>query len=196
MPVLVDLTLDKPLFSRLRQELLLPVSGDILEMGVGTGLNLPCYPEDVKTVYAVDPNDGNLRRLRKRSGPRVEFAAADGASLPYEDEQFDFVVSTWTMCSIENLTAALGEIFRVLRPGGTFLFLEHGLHQEDRIQRWQKRFNPIQKLVGDGCRLDRNYFADIQMAGLQLRNKEVFVIDKMPAFVQTHYRGRAVKPTT
>ena len=156
-PRLCDWVMNDPRMAALRSELLADVGGEVLEIGFGTGLNLPHYPEHVRRITTVDPNPGMNRLARRRiaeGGIAVDQRVLSGEALPFEDGSFDCVVSTWTLCSIPDAGRALGEVHRVLRPGGRFLFLEHGLSEDSRVQRWQRRLNPIQRVLGDGCRLD------------------------------------------
>jgi ubiquinone/menaquinone biosynthesis C-methylase UbiE len=135
----------------LRKQSLRNVSGRVLEIGFGTGLNLPFYPEDVEEVYAVDVNPAMapkaLARIEKVSFP-VQHHVISGEAMPMENDSFDFVVSTFTLCSIAEVEQAIVEIWRVLRPGGRFCFLEHGLSSDPSVASWQKRLNPIQQVLG------------------------------------------------
>src|SRR5262245_5298318 len=158
-PRLCDFVLDTPLLSKQRRELLAHASGDILEIGFGTGLNLAYYPEQVRKVTTVDPNVGMHRLAQKRIKQtrfEIDQRVLTTESLPFGDNKFDCVVSTFTLCSIENVNQALSEVYRVLKPSGRFLFMEHGLSPEPRLQKWQRRLNWLQTRVADGCRLDRN----------------------------------------
>lgn len=157
-PRLCDLGLDRPWVAARRREALERAGGDILEIGFGTGLNLACYPDSVRKITTIDPNVGMHRRARRRveqSGIEVEQHLLRGDQLPFAQETFDCVVSTFTLCSIENVDSALREAFRVLKPGGRFLFLEHGLAPDPNVQAWQRRLNWLERLLADGCRLDR-----------------------------------------
>jgi ubiquinone/menaquinone biosynthesis C-methylase UbiE len=158
-PWLCDFGLDRPNVAEQRRSLLAKAEGEILEIGFGTGLNLAHYPEQIRKITVVDPNTGMRRRARKRfqqSSIEVDYHVLGGERLPFPDRAFDCVVSTFTLCSIENVGGALAEVYRVLRAGGRFLFLEHGLSPELRVQKWQRRLNWLQGRIGDGCRLDRN----------------------------------------
>ncbi len=157
-PRLCDFLLGQRGVARHRRALLASARGDVLEVGFGTGLNLPFYPQAVRQVTAVDPNRGMHRLARRRirqSAVAVVYRPASGEELPFGDAAFDCVVSTFTLCSIDQVARALGEIYRVLRPGGRFLFLEHGLSPEPRVQWWQHRLNRLEMRLADGCRLDR-----------------------------------------
>jgi ubiquinone/menaquinone biosynthesis C-methylase UbiE len=159
VPRLCDFLLNKPLLARHRQELLAGAQGDVLEIGFGTGLNVPYYPERIHKVTAVDPNPGMHRLAQKRikqTGIEVDQQVLSGERLPFEDNRFDCAVSTFTLCSIEDVALALSEVYRVLKSSGRFLFLEHGLSREPKIQKWQRRLNWLQVRLANGCHLDRN----------------------------------------
>jgi ubiquinone/menaquinone biosynthesis C-methylase UbiE len=156
---LCDLLLNRRVVARHRQELLAHAHGDDLEIGFGTGLNLPYYPEGVRKLTTVDPNSGMhllARRRIKESRISVHQRVLSGERLPFEDNTFDCVVSTFTLCSIVGVGEALGEVYRVLKPGTRFLFLEHGLSPEPTVKRWQHRLNWLEMRLANGCRLDRD----------------------------------------
>ena len=156
-PRLCDWVMSDPRMAALRKETLAEVGGEVLEVGFGTGLNLPHYPSGVRRITTVDPNTGMGKLARRRiteSGIVVDQRVLGGEQLPFGDGLFDCVVSTWTLCSIPEIERALAEVYRVLRPGGRFVFLEHGLSDDPTVRRWQRRLNPLQRLVGEGCRLD------------------------------------------
>src|SRR5262245_61908413 len=135
-PRLCDLLMSKSLLTRHRRQLLAGAYGDVLEIGFGTGLNLPYYPKGVHKLTAVDPNPGMHRLAQKRikqAGFEVDPHVVSGERLPFEDSRFDCAVSTFTLCSIKDVAQALSEVYRVLKGGGTFLFLEHGLSPEPRV---------------------------------------------------------------
>jgi ubiquinone/menaquinone biosynthesis C-methylase UbiE len=158
-PRLCELALNTQPVAKHRQELLTQAEGNILEIGFGTGLNLPHYPDCVRRLTVVDPNRGMHRLAQKRIKQRgidIDHRLLSSEQLPFESGVFDCIVSTFTLCSIEDVNRAIGEAYRVLRPGGKFLLLEHGLSPEPGVRRWQRRLNWLQKRIGDGCRLDRN----------------------------------------
>jgi ubiquinone/menaquinone biosynthesis C-methylase UbiE len=180
-PRLCDLLLGRPLIDRYRRELLAHVHGDVLEIGFGTGLNLLHYPESVRKITTVDPNPGMHRLARRRiqaTGIEVDQRLLSGERLPFDENSFDCVVSTFTLCSIGNVEQALSEVCRVLRPDGQFLFLEHGLSPEPAVQKWQHRLNWLERLLADGCQLDRDIkglvaaqpFASLEVAEFHLEN--------------------------
>jgi ubiquinone/menaquinone biosynthesis C-methylase UbiE len=195
-PRLCDFLLNKPLVARLRQELLAAAYGDVLEIGFGTGLNLPHYPERVRKITTVDPNEGMHRLARKRlreSGIEVDQRLLSGEQLPFADNGFDCAVSTFTLCSIENVSQAVGEVYRVLKPGGRFLFLEHGLSPEPRVKKWQHRLNWLQMHLADGCHLDRNMKELVATQPFSSVEVEAFYVEKMPKTHGYVYRGVASK---
>jgi ubiquinone/menaquinone biosynthesis C-methylase UbiE len=160
-PRLMDLSMSGETLAAHRRSLLANTFGRVLEIGFGTGLNLPFYPDAVTQLTTVDNNPGAraiaARRLQKTPPTfEVESQTLSSESLPMADQTFDCVVSTWTLCSISNVTQALQEIYRVLKPGGHFFFVEHGLSDDPKVQVWQNRLNPIQRIVGDGCNFNRN----------------------------------------
>lgn len=158
-PRLLDWSLSLPKLAKYRQELLADVTGEVLKIGFGTGLNLAYYPYSIHKITTVDVNPGMNALANKRisdSGIIVEQLLLSSENLPMPDNTFDSVVSTWTLCSIANVQQALQEVYRVLKPGGRFFFVEHGLSDKPSVQVWQHRLTPIQKVVADGCHLNRD----------------------------------------
>ncbi len=156
-PHLCDRLMSDPRMARLRHDALADVGGEVLGIGFGPGLNLPHYPEHVHRITTVDPKPGMNRLARRRiaeGGIAVDGRLLSGEALPFEDGSLDCGVSTWTLCSISDAGRTLGEVYRVLRPGGRFVFLEHGLSDDPRVRAWQRRLDALQRLLGDGCRLD------------------------------------------
>ena len=154
-----------------RRRVLDGLEGAVVEIGFGSGLNVPLYPLDVTTVYAVDPSSV----ARKLSAPRVdaspvtvEFVGLDGASLPLGEASVDGAVSTFTLCTIPDVASAVREVHRVLRPGGTFHFLEHGLCPDPSVAQWQHRLDGLQQRVAGGCHLDRPIETLVRDAGFEI----------------------------
>jgi ubiquinone/menaquinone biosynthesis C-methylase UbiE len=145
--------------------------GDVVEIGFGSGLNVPLYPGEVTTVYAVDPSlvGRKLSAERVAASPvRVEFVGLNGEDLPLDDASVDTALSTFTLCTIPDAARAVREVYRVLRPGGTFHFLEHGLCPDTGVARWQHRLNGVQRRVAGGCTLDRPIDRLVRDAGFEI----------------------------
>jgi ubiquinone/menaquinone biosynthesis C-methylase UbiE len=182
--------------ARLRREVLAQADGEILEIGFGTGLNLEHYPARVDRLWAVDPNEGMSRLARARieqSRIQVDLRVQTAEELRFGDGRFDCVISTWTLCSIPEPGRAVSEIVRVLRPGGRFLFLEHGLNEDPGVQRWQRTLTPLQRTIADGCRLDLDIQALLQTGSFGEIRMERFHLDRTPRLVGSMYRGVAVR---
>lgn len=183
-------------FHRLRRELLASSHGCVLELGIGTGLNLPHYPETVTELHAVDPAQLLPKTIAARSA-RLSFPVrlqkGTAEALPYGDQQFDYVVSTWTLCTIPNPVLALQEVGRVLKPGGRFVFLEHGRSNNRTIAAWQDRLNPIQNVIGCGCNLNRQIDQMMTQTGLRITWLDRFIMNEVPRLGGEMYRGTATR---
>lgn len=158
--------------AELRHDLLAAAQGRTLELGAGTGLNLDHYPATVDELVLTDPDPHMLTQLRTRvaaSGGRAQIVQAPAEHLPFPDESFDTVVSTWALCTVDDPEQSLAEIRRVLRPGGHLLFLEHVRSEDsERAARWQDRATPFVRRAICGCRPNRRTLATIQASGLQI----------------------------
>lgn len=195
-PRLCDLVMRGEALSRLRRDLLSRVEGEVLEIGVGSGLNLSHYPAGVKKITAVDPNPGMspLAQKRMKAAPApVEHRILGAERLPFGDGAFDSVVSAWTLCSIREVDRALKEVYRVLKPEGRFFFLEHGLSEEPKVQKWQRRLTPLNRRLADGCHLDRNIPSLIEAAGFRIVTLDRFYMEKAPKTFGFLYKGTAVR---
>lgn len=165
----------RPEFTEQRSAALAGVSGRVLELGFGAGLNLPCYPDGVTEVLALEPALLNRRLARERiaaSPIPVTWVGLRGEEIPLERASVDAVTSTWTMCTIPDVARALAEVRRVLRPGGCLHFLEHGLAPDPRVARWQRRLTPFSRFCGGGCHMDRAIDRLIEAAGFRVRGLE------------------------
>jgi ubiquinone/menaquinone biosynthesis C-methylase UbiE len=185
-----------PFVARHRIELLAHASGQVLEIGFGTGLNLACYPTHIRKITAVDPNPGMHRLAQKRfktAGIEVDRRMIRGEQLPFDPSTFDCVVSTFTLCSIENVAQAIAEAYRVLKPGGKFLLLEHGLSREPYIQKWQRRLNWLEMHLADGCHLDRDMKALITAQPFSAVEVNEFYLEQTPKTHGYLYQGIGTK---
>ena len=179
-----------------RKNILKNVSGEVLEIGFGTGLNLPHYPSTVTKLTIIDKNPGMNKQAQGRisaSKIKVDNKVLNGEELPFEDESFDSVVSTFTLCSIQDIDKSLKEIYRALKPEGKFFFQEHGLADDPKIRKWQNRINPLQKVWADGCNLNRDIKFLIEQTGFNLIEFKNYFLEKG---LKTHtfmYEGIACK---
>jgi ubiquinone/menaquinone biosynthesis C-methylase UbiE len=170
LPSAVDLVLSDPVVGDWRRRACRDVSGEVLDVGFGSGRNLPFYGHEVTRVLAIDPSDSGWARARGRIdafGRPVARVGSDGADIPLADATVDAVVTTWTMCSIPDLSAALGEMRRVLRPGGAVHFVEHSLAPDAGVARAQQRIQPFWGRMSGGCHLDRDIPAALTAAGFK-----------------------------
>ena len=188
--------MDKPYIKEGRKNILKNVSGKVLEIGFGTGLNIPHHPPSVTKLTIIDKNPGMNKQAQERisaSKIKVDNKVLNGEELPFEDESFDSVVSTFTLCSIQNIDKSLKEIHRVLKPGGKFFFQEPGLANDPKIRKWQNRINPLQKVWADGCNLNRDIKSLIENNGFSITEFKNYFLEKG---LKTHtfmYEGIACK---
>ena len=179
-----------------RRELLLPIEGEVLEIGFGTGLNIPFYG-NVDVLYALEPNPDiyHLAVERVQHAPfHLRHVQAHAEKLPFADQSLDHVVSTWTLCSIARLDQALAEIYRVLKPTGTLHLVEHVKHPNSvKIQSLQTLLTPIQKRIGDGCHLNRDIERSLQQAKFKFIEKQYFDAEGIPSIAQRMLMARVQK---
>jgi ubiquinone/menaquinone biosynthesis C-methylase UbiE len=183
-------------FHRLRRELLASIHGEVLELGIGTGLNLPHYPKAVIGLDAVDPAQLLPKTITARSAVlpfTVRIQRGTAETLAYAHRRFDYVVSTWTLCTIPDPVLALQEVRRVLKPRGKFLFLEHGRSDNRKLAAWQDRLNPVQNVIGCGCNLNRKIDHLITQSGLTIAHLDRFSMQAVPRLAGEMYRGTATK---
>jgi len=175
LPRLVDRACGTAELSRWRAAVATGLAGTVLEIGFGSGLNMAAYPPEVEMVYAVEPAAVARRMAVRRiaaSKIRVEHVGLRGESIPLDDNTCDGGLSTFTLCTIPDVEQALAEVRRVLRPGARFHFLEHGQSPDASVAVWQRRLEPIQKRLADGCHLTRDPAALVRSAGFEIERLE------------------------
>jgi SAM-dependent methyltransferase len=182
----------------LRRRVCEGLEGEVLEIGFGSGHNVPFYPAAVSAVAAVEPADVAWKlagdRVKASTVP-VRRSGLDGQSLPFADDSFDSAVSTWSLCTIPDVAAALAEVQRVLKPGAQLHFLEHGLAPDEGVRRWQHRLEPLQKRVFGGCHLTRPIAGLLETAGYEITELDVFYEKGAPKFLGADSLGSALPVT-
>jgi ubiquinone/menaquinone biosynthesis C-methylase UbiE len=171
LPRLVDFAMRNRAATRYRSLIVPKACGTVLEIGVGSGLNLPFYGAGVEHLYGLDPSAELLAMAAKKARAiafPIDFIAHASEEIPLEDSSVDTVVMTWTLCSVADPAKALKELRRVIKSGGTLLFVEHGLAPEIRVQAWQQRLNPLWSKLTGGCNLNRKMDHLIRSAGFDL----------------------------
>lgn len=196
-PRILDWSLATAVVRRQRHLTLAPARGEALEVGFGTGLNLPYYPQGVTKLTVLDSERMLARRVATRiAASRIPVSQVQldaSRRLPFEDSSFDTVVTTLTLCSIADARAALVEMRRVLKPEGQYLFLEHGLSDDAKTRRRQNLYNPFQRVVACGCNVNRPIDLMIEEAGFRLAELDRFVMADTPRILGEMYRGIAHK---
>jgi ubiquinone/menaquinone biosynthesis C-methylase UbiE len=197
LPRIINVACGLKAVQPLRQRVCAGLEGEVVEIGFGSGHNIPHYPATVSRVAAVEPADLGWKlaekRLRATQVP-VERSGLDGQRLPFADNSFDSALSTWTLCTIPDAGAALNEVRRVLKPGGTMHFLEHGLAPDEKVRRWQHRLDPLEQRLFGGCHLTRQPVELLKAAGFEIREVDVFYEDGAPKFIAADSLGTAVSP--
>lgn len=180
LPRIINICCGTKGMNELRSRACTGLDGEVLEIGFGSGLNLPFYPAETKRLDAVEPADVGWKlaesRVAAASFP-VQRSGLDGQSLPFDDESHDSALSTMTLCTIPDAVAALREVHRVLRPGGRLHFMEHGLAPDDNVQRWQRRIEPVQKRLFGGCHVTRPITEMVTAAGFTISELDQFYIE-------------------
>jgi ubiquinone/menaquinone biosynthesis C-methylase UbiE len=197
LPFLMDQTMDREELRGHRRELLATARGQVLEIGFGSGLNAPFYPlPAVARVTAVDPNAGMQRRAGRRiaaAAVPIEQRLGSGERLPVDDASVDCVVTSFVLCSVDEIDRTLAEIARVLKPDGRYLLLEHGLSGDPKLQKWQRRLDSLQQRLAGGCHLTRPIRAEIERAGFRFEIARDFHLREGPRVATFCTLGAAVR---
>lgn len=195
LPRLLAVAMRQEMFVPFRQRIGAAARGRVLELGLGTGLNLPFYGPDVSVVTGVDPSPVMLRLAAARAAPlrlRLEAREAPGERLPFDAGSFDTVVTTWSLCTIGDPVAALTEARRVLAPGGRLLFAEHGLSPDAGVAKWQNRVTPVWRHIAGGCHANRPIDRLIERAGLRIERLNTGYVREAPRAFGFMFEGAAV----
>lgn len=195
LPRLIHFGMRQKQLAPMREQLVTETRGRVLEIGIGSGLNLPFYPRELDILLGLDPSR-ELLQIAKRHSSWVHFPVklSEGRAedIPLDDGAVDHVVMSWTLCSVADPPRVLAEVRRVLRPGGSLLFVEHGRAPEPRVQRWQDRLTPAWRRVAGGCHLNRPIARLIENSGLRVAELEAGYLVTGPKIATYHYRGRAL----
>ncbi len=192
LPKLLNLAMKSPDMTRLRSQLVPEAKGRVLELGIGSGLNLPFYGKDVH-VTGVDPSlelQAYAKEVALESEVDVEFVAESAEALHFDDNSFDSAVITWTLCTIPDPDAALAEVRRVLKPGGRLIFAEHGKSPDADVEKWQHRINPVWRALAGGCHLNRQPDQNLLESGFNFEHLDEGYIPG-PRWATYNYRGIA-----
>jgi len=196
IPFFYDYSMDSKKINEGRKSILNKITEEeILEIGFGTGINLKFYPPNIKKIIGVDANGGMLQKAHKKINGiiEIELIHQSSESLSFSDNSINAVVSTYTLCSINEINSAIKEIYRVLKPGGRYYFLEHGLADNPKTQKWQHRLNPLQNIWADGCNLNRDMKSLVEKAGFNIIEMKNYYMKRDPKIVGYMYEGIAVK---
>jgi SAM-dependent methyltransferase len=197
LPRIIDSECGDPRTEPLRERVCAGLAGQVVEIGFGSGHNVPFYPRAVTAVDAVEPSalawELAARRVAAAAIP-VRRAGLDGQALPLPGHSRDAALSTWTLCTITDAAAALRELRRVLRPGGTLYFLEHGLAPDEQVRRWQYRLDPVRSRLVGGCRLTRPITGLLASAGFIVTEADAFYREGVPKITGACVLGTALSP--
>jgi ubiquinone/menaquinone biosynthesis C-methylase UbiE len=198
LPHLVNKACSAGQVMKLRSQLVPRAKGTVLEVGMGSGINLAFYdPETVALIYGLEPSEGMRRKAREnleRSPVPVQWLDLPGEKIPLDDNSVDTVLLTFTLCTIPDHRTALEQMRRVLKPGGELLFLEHGESPHTSTRKWQHRITPGWKKIAGGCHLNRPIDSLIEEAGFTISELTNFYMPKAPRIAGYLYQGRAHKP--
>jgi ubiquinone/menaquinone biosynthesis C-methylase UbiE len=195
-PWLLDHVVTGEEIEAIRDRVVAKATGHVIEIGSGTGANFLSYSGSITSLTTVDPNPG-MNKVARRQIKYLDFPVdsreLDCETLPMKNASFDCAVTTLTLCSLVEIERCLNEIYRVLKPGGRLLFLEHGLSDSEKVGRWQRRLTPLQRRVCDGCHLNRGIDGLIGNAGFVIEELTNYYLDRVPRVFGYMYEGVATK---
>ncbi|HVY58437.1 MAG TPA: class I SAM-dependent methyltransferase [Xanthobacteraceae bacterium] len=192
-PRLCDFAMRNARLAPYRRRVVTAAEGRVLEIGIGSGLNLSLYGANVERVFGLDPSPVLIEKAAqagKRAGARVELLRASAERIPLESRSIDTIVMTWVGCSIPDVETALAEMRRVLKPGGSMLFVEHGRSPEARVARWQDRLDPVWRRISGGCHMNRQIDISLRRSGFRIERLETGYMPG-PKLLTFLYEGRA-----
>jgi len=195
LPRLQDHALDTAHAHRIRARVLAPLAGEVVEIGFGTGHNLPYLPAGVTRLLAVEPSESSIAVAADRiaaSAVPIEVIGPDAQRIPLPDASVDAALCTWSMCSIPDPVAAVAEVRRVLRPGAQLHFVDHGVAPDERVRRWQHRLSGLQQRLMGGCHLDRDIPELLRLGGMTVTHLERYYAPAAPKAFAAMYEGRAI----
>jgi ubiquinone/menaquinone biosynthesis C-methylase UbiE len=196
LPIMIDKACAGPPVLKQREKVVPAAEGRVLEVGMGSGINLPFYdPSRIEFVWGLEPSEGMRRRAQKRleAAPfEVKLLDLPGEAIPLDDDSVDTVLLTYTLCTIADFRQALAQMRRVLKPGGKLLFCEHGEAPDESVQKWQRRINPLWKRIAGGCNLNRPIPRCLEEAGFKVENLETLYLPNTPRIAAFNYWGQAV----
>lgn len=194
LPHIINVVMNTKVNRPIRERVCADLKGEVLEIGFGTGHNLPFIPPGVTRLYAVEPSGRSIELAHKRVAAApvdVQVVGLDGQRLPVDDQSVDAVLCTWSLCTIPDPTAAVQEARRVLRPGGEFHFVEHGRAPDANVRRWQDRVNGIQQRIAGGCNLNRDISGIIESGGFRITKLDRYYSPGSPKVLGAMYEGVA-----
>ena len=195
LPHLINLSMHNTELVPYRQRALFAAEGRVLEIGIGSGINLPFYGPRAREIIGLEPSPSLIamaRRGARESGAPVTFIEGSAEAIPLDRASIDTVLTTWTLCTIPGVEQFLGEMRGVLKPGGQLLFVEHGLAPEESVSKWQNQLTPLWKPIAGGCHLNRPISSLIESAGFSITVLENSYLPRAPRMMGYLYQGRAL----